>query len=58
MAHDEHSRYPLPRNASAVYQIIQSAIGQGLREEDFLSLYELQARTAGLPADGQEPGGW
>ena len=47
---------PMPA-ASAVYQIIQSAIGHGLRDEDFLSLYELQARTAGLPDTGQEPGG-
>ena len=47
---------PMPA-ASAVYQIIQSAIGHGLRDEDFLSLYELQARTAGLPDAGQEPGG-
>ena len=38
---------PMP-TTSAVYQLIQSAIGLGLREEDFLSLYELQARSAGL----------
>jgi 3-hydroxyisobutyrate dehydrogenase-like beta-hydroxyacid dehydrogenase len=38
---------PMPA-ASAVYQIIQLAIGNGLREEDFLSLYEFQARGAGL----------
>jgi 3-hydroxyisobutyrate dehydrogenase-like beta-hydroxyacid dehydrogenase len=38
---------PMP-TASAVYQIIQSAIGNGLRNEDFLSLYEHQARSAGL----------
>lgn len=38
---------PMPA-ASTVYQIIQSAIGNGLREEDFLSLYEHQARAAGL----------
>ena len=43
--------------ASAVYQIIQTAIGHGLRDADFLSLYELQARTAGLPRAGQAPGG-
>jgi len=47
---------PMPA-ASAVYQLIQTAIGRGLRDEDFLSLYELQAATAGLGADGQEPGG-
>jgi 3-hydroxyisobutyrate dehydrogenase-like beta-hydroxyacid dehydrogenase len=39
---------PMPA-ASAVYQIIQSAIGHGLRDADFLSLYELQARGAALP---------
>jgi 3-hydroxyisobutyrate dehydrogenase-like beta-hydroxyacid dehydrogenase len=41
---------PMPATG-AVYQVIQSAIGNGLRREDFLSLYELQARAAGL-ADG------
>ena len=35
-------------STSAVYQIIESAIGHGLREEDFLSLYEFQARGADL----------
>jgi 3-hydroxyisobutyrate dehydrogenase-like beta-hydroxyacid dehydrogenase len=40
---------PMP-TASAVYQIIQQAIGNGLRNEDFLSLYEHQARGAGLAA--------
>jgi 3-hydroxyisobutyrate dehydrogenase-like beta-hydroxyacid dehydrogenase len=38
---------PMP-TASTVYQIIQSAIGNGLRGEDFLSLCEFQARGAGL----------
>ena len=38
---------PMPAT-SATYQLIQSAIGNGLRNEDFLSLYELQARAAGL----------
>ena len=38
---------PMP-STSAVHQIIQLAIGHGLREEDFLSLYEFQARGAGL----------
>jgi 3-hydroxyisobutyrate dehydrogenase-like beta-hydroxyacid dehydrogenase len=38
---------PMP-TASTVYQIIQSAIGNGLRDEDFLSLYEHQARAAAL----------
>jgi hypothetical protein len=38
---------------AATHQLIQSAIGIGLREEDFLSLYEQQARGAALD---QEPG--
>ena len=38
---------PMP-TASTVYQIIQSAIGTGLRGADFLTLYEHQARGAGL----------
>ena len=38
---------PMPIGAT-VYQLIQSAIGTGLRDEDFLSLYELQARGAAL----------
>jgi 3-hydroxyisobutyrate dehydrogenase-like beta-hydroxyacid dehydrogenase len=40
---------PMPVGA-LVYQLIQSAIGTGLRHEDFLSLYELQAAGAALPA--------
>jgi hypothetical protein len=31
-----------------VHQLIQAAIGTGLGEEDFLSLYDLQARGAAL----------
>ena len=42
---------PMPVGA-LVYQLIQTAIGTGLRHEDFLSLYELQAAGAALP---QEP---
>jgi len=38
---------PMPA-ASAVYQLIQSAIGTGLRDADFLALYEQQARISGL----------
>ena len=38
---------PMPA-ASVTYQLIQSAIGTGLRNEDFMSLYEQQARSAGL----------
>jgi 3-hydroxyisobutyrate dehydrogenase-like beta-hydroxyacid dehydrogenase len=46
---------PMPVGA-LVYQLIQSAIGVGLRHEDFLSLYELQAAGAGLDAqDGPQP---
>jgi 3-hydroxyisobutyrate dehydrogenase-like beta-hydroxyacid dehydrogenase len=44
---------PMPA-ASTVYQIIQSAIGHGLREEDFLSLYDFQARGAGLAGTARE----
>jgi 3-hydroxyisobutyrate dehydrogenase-like beta-hydroxyacid dehydrogenase len=39
---------PMPVAAS-VQQLIQSAIGYGLRDEDFLSLYEVQAQAADLP---------
>ena len=42
---------PMPVGAT-VYQLIQSAIGSGLRAEDFLSLYDLQARGAAL---GEQP---
>jgi 3-hydroxyisobutyrate dehydrogenase-like beta-hydroxyacid dehydrogenase len=38
---------PMPVGA-ATYQLIQSAIGIGLRNEDLLSLYEQQARGAAL----------
>jgi hypothetical protein len=34
--------------AAAVYQLIQSAVGTGLGSQDFLALYEQQARIAGL----------
>jgi 3-hydroxyisobutyrate dehydrogenase-like beta-hydroxyacid dehydrogenase len=43
---------PMPVGAM-VHQLIQSAIGAGLRDEDFLSLYDLQARGAAL---GEQPG--
>jgi 3-hydroxyisobutyrate dehydrogenase-like beta-hydroxyacid dehydrogenase len=39
---------PMPAG-STVYQLIQAAIGHGLRNEDFLSLYGMRARAAGLP---------
>ena len=45
---------PMPAGA-LVYQLIQSAIGTGLRHEDFLSLYDLQAAAAALPADQTLP---
>jgi 3-hydroxyisobutyrate dehydrogenase-like beta-hydroxyacid dehydrogenase len=38
---------PMPVGA-AVHQLIQTAIGTGWRAEDFLSLYEQQARNAGI----------
>lgn len=44
---------PMPVGAS-VHQLIQSAIGNGLRDLDFLSLFVQQAHAAGLPLD--EPG--
>ncbi|MDT3444523.1 MULTISPECIES: NAD(P)-dependent oxidoreductase [unclassified Pseudofrankia] len=41
---------PMPVAAS-VHQLIQSAIGSGLRDADFLSLFVQQARIAGLPTE-------
>lgn len=38
---------PMPIGAS-VHQLIQSAVGAGLRDEDFLSLFVQQAHAAGL----------
>lgn len=38
---------PMPLAAS-VLQLIQSAIGHGHRDDDFLSLFELQATSAGM----------
>jgi len=38
---------PMPV-AALVHQLIQSAIGIGLRDQDFLSLYDQQARGADL----------
>ncbi len=50
---------PMPVG-SAVYQLIQYAVGTGLRDEDFLSLYEVQAHGAGIElhpsADGDSEG--
>ncbi len=44
---------PMPA-AAGVHQLIQSAIGIGLRDADFLSLYDQQARVAGLDLDSEE----
>jgi 3-hydroxyisobutyrate dehydrogenase-like beta-hydroxyacid dehydrogenase len=41
---------PMPV-AGMVHQLIQSAIGIGLRNEDFLSLYDQQARVSGLRSE-------
>jgi 3-hydroxyisobutyrate dehydrogenase-like beta-hydroxyacid dehydrogenase len=41
---------PMPVAAS-VHQLIQAAVGQGFGDEDFLSLYEVQARDAALNLD-------
>ena len=43
---------PLPV-AAAVHQLIQAAIGTGLRDADFLSLYDQQARVAALGFDSE-----
>ena len=44
---------PMPVGAS-VHQLIQSAIGMGLRDEDFLSLFVQQARSAGLSLEPEQ----
>jgi 3-hydroxyisobutyrate dehydrogenase-like beta-hydroxyacid dehydrogenase len=43
---------PMPVGAT-VYQLIQSAVGIGLRDADFLSLYDQQARGAGLAPESE-----
>jgi 3-hydroxyisobutyrate dehydrogenase-like beta-hydroxyacid dehydrogenase len=43
---------PMPV-AATVHQLIQCAIGIGLRDEDFLSLYEQQALGAGLGRESE-----
>ncbi len=43
---------PMPA-AALVHQLIQAAIGAGLRDRDFLSLYLPQARGAGLEPAGE-----
>lgn len=45
---------PMPV-AATVHQLIQSAIGIGLRDEDFLSLFAQQARAAGLNVEPERP---
>ena len=45
---------PMPVG-SLVYQLIQSAIAAGAREQDFLSLYEQQARIAALENGSPPP---
>lgn len=45
---------PMPVGAM-VHQLIQTAIGAGLRDEDFLSLYEVQAAGAALHANQTLP---
>ncbi len=45
---------PMPV-AAAVHQLIQTAIGTGARDQDFLALYEQQARAASLGASLSEP---
>lgn len=45
---------PMPI-ASSVHQLIQSAVGTGLREDDFLSLFVQQARIAGLDPKPEPP---
>jgi 3-hydroxyisobutyrate dehydrogenase-like beta-hydroxyacid dehydrogenase len=47
---------PMPVGA-AVHQLIQAAIGAGWRKDDFLSLYEQQARNAGSAGAGPRPVG-
>lgn len=46
---------PMPVG-STVYQLIQSAIGVGLRDVDFLSLYDQQAHVAGLSPAAEKQG--
>ena len=44
---------PMPVS-STVHHLIQAAIGHGLRNQDFLSLYEVQAAGAGLDLATQQ----
>jgi 3-hydroxyisobutyrate dehydrogenase-like beta-hydroxyacid dehydrogenase len=41
--------------ASSVLQLLQSAIGQGYRDADFLSLFAVQAASAGLDVKPETP---
>lgn len=42
---------PMPLSAS-VHQLIQTAIGRGFREDDFLSLFQVQAESSGMTLKG------
>ncbi|WP_197379344.1 NAD(P)-dependent oxidoreductase [Mycolicibacterium mengxianglii] len=44
---------PLPLAAST-HQLIQTAIGYGFRTDDYVALYELTARAAGIERQGQD----
>ena len=43
---------PLPLVAS-VHQLIQAAIGRGFRNQDFLSLFQMQAESAGMTLESE-----
>jgi 3-hydroxyisobutyrate dehydrogenase-like beta-hydroxyacid dehydrogenase len=43
---------PLPL-ASSVHQLIQAAIGRGFRDQDFLSLFQVQAESSGMKVEPQ-----
>jgi 3-hydroxyisobutyrate dehydrogenase-like beta-hydroxyacid dehydrogenase len=50
IARDAEAPMPL---ASSVLQLLQTAIGRGYRDADFLSLYAVQAESAGLDPQPQ-----
>lgn len=43
---------PMPL-ASSVLQLIQAAIGRGFRDEDFLSLFQVQAESSGMTLEAR-----
>jgi 3-hydroxyisobutyrate dehydrogenase-like beta-hydroxyacid dehydrogenase len=47
MAAARQLHVPMPV-AAAIHQLIQSAIGNGFGQSDYVSLYEMEARAAGL----------